>query len=111
MSTDIKLFENRNVRVQWDDEKGKWYFSVVDVVCALAQQASEKSAAKYWSVLKGRLKQKGNGFPVNCSRLKLPAKDGRLRMTDVADTEQILCLLQAIKSPKTEPFKLWLREN
>ncbi len=101
----IKLFQDQKVRVHWDNEKEKWYFSVVDVVGVLTESENPR---KYWSVLKTRLKKEGSEVATNCSRLKLLASDGKMRSTDVADTEQILRLIQSIPSPKAEPFKLWL---
>lgn len=101
----IKLFQDHKVRVHWDNEKEKWYFSVVDVVGVLAESENPR---KYWSVLKTRLKKEGSEVATNCSCLKLLASDCKMRSTDVADTEQILRLIQSIPSPKAEPFKLWL---
>ncbi len=101
----IKLFQDQKVRVHWDNEKEKWYFSVVDVVGVLTESENPR---KYWSVLKTRLKKEGGEVATNCSRLKLLASDGKMRSSDVADTEQILRLIQSIPSPKAEPFKLWL---
>jgi len=101
----IKLFEERQVRAAWDDEAEKWWFSVVDVVAVLTESENPRH---YWTVLKGRLKNEGNETVTNCERLKMPAPDGKMRFTDVADTEQILRLIQSIPSKKAEPFKLWL---
>lgn len=103
--TAIKLFEEQNIRVVWDDEGEKWWFSIIDVVRILTQSPNPR---KYWSVLKTRLKAEGSQTATNCSQLKMPAEDGRMRLTDVADTEQLLRLIQSIPSPKAEPFKLWL---
>lgn len=103
--TAIKLFQDQRVRVQWNDEIEKWYFSIIDVIGVLTESANPR---KYWSVLKTRLKQEGSKVATNCSRLKLLATDGKMRMTDVADTEQLLRLIQSIPSPKAEPFKAWL---
>lgn len=101
----IQLFEQRKVRTLWDDETEKWYVSVVDVVGVLTESPDPNN---YWKVLKSRLKKEGNETVTNCNRLKLPAADGKMRLTDVADTEQIFRLIQSIPSPKAEPFKLWL---
>ncbi len=101
----IKLFNDKQVRVHWDDEKEKWYFSVIDVVGILSESINPKS---YWTTLKQRLKKEGSEVVTNCDRLKMLATDGKMRMTDVADTEQILRLIQSIPSPKAEPFKSWL---
>ncbi len=103
----IQLFEDRQIRVIWDDEQEKYFFSVVDVVQVLTDTPN---ARKYWSVLKTRLKKEGSELATNCSQLKMPAADGKKYLTDVADTEQILRLIQSIPSKKAEPFKLWLAE-
>lgn len=112
MDTDdqIQLFEDKKIRTAWDQEKEEWYFSIVDVVGVLTDQPDTRHAAKYWSVLKTRLKQEGSELPTNCSQLKMTAEDGKRRLTDVADTEQLLRIIQAIPSPKAEPFKLWLAQ-
>jgi hypothetical protein len=101
----IKLFQDQRVRVHWNDEQEKWFFSIIDVVGILTESENPR---KYWSVLKTRLKKEGSEVATNCSRLKLQAIDGKLRLTDVADTEQLLRLIQSIPSPKAEPFKIWL---
>ena len=101
----LKLFENRPIRTAWDEEKEKWYFSVVDVVQILTESADGR---KYWNKLKQRLKDEGNELVTNCHQLKMTAADGKKRLTDVADTEQLLRIIQSIPSPKAEPFKLWL---
>ena len=103
--TAIKLFEARRVRTLWDDAEEKWYFSVVDVVSVLTDSVDGR---KYWNKLKQRLKEEGNETVTSCHGLKMPAADGKIRMTDVADTEQLFRLIQSIPSPKAEPFKLWL---
>ena len=103
----MKLFENQNIRTSWDEEAEKWYFSVVDVIAALTDSDYQKSR-NYWKVLKNRLKSEGNETVTNCNQLKMTAPDGKMRLTDVADTEQILRLIQSIPSKKAEPFKLWL---
>ena len=101
----IKLFENNNVRVAWNDEQEKWYFSVIDVVKILTDSPEPR---KYWSVLKTRLKKEGSELATNCSQLKMKSTDGKYYKTDVADTEQLLRIIQSIPSKKSEPFKLWL---
>ncbi len=105
---EIKIFEDKKVRTLWDAENEKWYFSVVDVVTVLTEQLSYQGARNYWKVLKHRLAKEGNETVTNCNRLKLAAEDGKLRFTDVADTEQLFRLIQSIPSPKAEPFKRWL---
>lgn len=104
MST-IKLFESKKIRSVWDAEKEKWYFSIVDVVEILTDSPNPR---KYWSVLKTRLKKENSQLTTNCSQLKMQAADGKFYLTDAADTEQLLRLIQSIPSPKAEPFKLWL---
>jgi len=101
----IKLFQDQRVRVQWSEEQEKWYFSIIDVIGVLTESDNPR---KYWSVLKTRLKKEGSEVATDCSRLKLIALDGKMRLTDVADTEQLLRLIQSIPSPKAEPFKIWL---
>lgn len=103
--TAIKLFEQQQVRAHWDEENEKWYFSVVDVVQILTDSID---VASYWRKLKQRLKQEGNETVTNIHGLKMKAKDGKMRQTDVADTEQLFRLIQSIPSPKAEPFKLWI---
>ena len=104
----IQLFEDKKIRTAWDEEKEEWLFSIVDVVAILTDQPDTRHAAKYWSVLKVRLKKEGSQLTTNCRQLKLTAEDGKKRLTDVADTEQILRLIQSIPSPKAEPFRVWL---
>ena len=106
----IKLFEERKVRTIWDDTHEKWYFSIVDVVAILADSKDLLTARKYWNKLKERLKKEGNETVSNCHQLKLEAADGKMRLTDVADTEQLFRLIQSIPSPKAEPFKQWMAE-
>lgn len=101
----LKLFEERKVRTVWDDEKEKWYFSIVDVVSVLTDSVD---ATAYWRKLKQRLKEEGNETVTNCHGLKMKATDGKMRLTDVADTEQLLRIIQSIPSPKAEPFKQWM---
>ena len=105
---DLKLFESQYIRSSWNEEEGQWYFSVVDVVGALTESPNPRN---YWKVLKSRLKKEGNETVTNCNRLKLPAADGKMRLTDVANTEQLLRLIQSIPSPKAEPFKIWLAQT
>ena len=100
-----KLFEDRKIRAVWDDEQEKWYFSIVDVVGVLTNSENPQT---YWRVLKNRLKKEGNETVTNCNALKLCAADGKMRLTDVADTEQLFRLIQSIPSPKAEPFKQWM---
>ena len=107
----IQLFEDKRIRTAWDEEKEEWYFSVVDVVVVLTDQPDARHASTYWAVLKKRLNNEGAGqLLTNCKQLKMTASDGRKRLTDVADTEQLLRIIQSIPSPKAEPFKLWLAQ-
>ncbi len=107
----VQLFENRKIRTAWNEEMEEWYFSVVDVVGVLTEQTTSRGASTYWAVLKKRLKEEGaNELLTNCKQLKMKAADGKRRMTDVANTEQILRLIQSSPSPKAEPFKLWLAQ-
>lgn len=103
----IQIFEDQKIRTAWDEEKGEWYFSVVDVVAVLTES---KEPAAYWRKLKQRLKEEGNETVTNCHGLKMTAADGKKRMTDVTTTEQLLRIIQSISLPKAEPFKLWLAE-
>ena len=103
----VQLFEERKVRTVWDSEQEKWYFSIVDVVGILTESTDGR---KYWNKLKQRLKEEGNETVTNCHQLKLKATDGKMRMTDVANTEQLFRLIQSIPSPKAEPFKLWMAQ-
>ena len=104
----VKLFEEKKVRTVWDDEQEKWYFSIVDVVGILAESKDYQTARKYWNKLKQRLKDEGFEPVTNCHQLKLRAEDGKMRLTDVADTEQLFRIIQSIPSPKAEPFKQWM---
>ena len=106
----LQLFEQRKVRTVWDDQEEKWYFSIVDVVDVLTDSKDALTARKYWNKLKQRLKEEGNETVTNCHQLKLRATDGKMRMTDVADTEQLFRLIQSIPSPKAEPFKQWMAQ-
>ena len=104
----IRQFDNKEIRAVWVPEEEEWYFSVVDVVGVLTDQPDARHAAKYWSVLKVRLKEEGSELTTNCSQLKMRAADGKMRKTDAANTEQLLRIIQSIPSKKAEPFKLWL---
>lgn len=105
--SNIQLFENRKIRSVWNEEEEKWYFSIVDVVAALTDSPKP---ANYWKVFKHRLRKEGSELVTNCNQLKLQASDGKFYLTDVADTEQLLRLIQSIPSPKAEPFKMWLAQ-
>ena len=107
---EIKLYENKEIRSVWDEEKEEWYFSVVDVVGVLTEQENARGASTYWAVLKKRLKEEGNELLTICKQLKMKATDGKMRLTDVADMQGIFRIIQSIPSPKAEPFKLWLAE-
>ncbi len=104
----IQLFEEKKVRTVWDDQEEKWYFSIVDVCGVLTDSKDMLTARKYWNKLKQRLKDEGNETVTNCHQLKLRAADGKMRKTDVADSEQLFRLIQSIPSPKAEPFKQWM---
>ena len=106
-TTEIQKFEERSIRTAWDEEREEWYFSVVDVIAVLTESIDP---AAYWRKLKQRLKAEGNETVTNCHGLKMRATDGKMRVTDVANTEQLLRLIQSIPSPKAEPFKLWLAQ-
>ena len=106
----IKLFEEKKVRAVYDDVEEKWYFSIVDVCGVLTESKNPLTARKYWNKLKQRLKEEGNETVTNCHQLKLQAADGKMRKTDVADTEQLFRLIQSIPSPKAEPFKQWMAQ-
>lgn len=104
---ELKIFEDKKVRTLWDAGKEKWYFSIVDVIAVLTESIDPNA---YWRKLKQRLKEEGNETVTNCHALKMPAPDGKMRLTDVADTEELFRLIQSIPSPKAEPFKLWLAQ-
>lgn len=104
---EIKLFEEKKVRTLWDEEQEKWYISFIDVIEVLTESPRPR---KYWSALKTKLKAEGSELSQNMGQLKMEAEDGKMRLTDVADTEQIFRLIQSIPSPKAEPFKLWLAQ-
>lgn len=105
----IQLFEDKKIRTAWNEETEEWYFSIVDVVAVLTDQPNQRGASNYWAKLKERLKKEGaDQLLTNCQQLKMTAADGKKRLTDVADTEQLLRIIQSIPSPKAEPFKMWL---
>lgn len=108
MKNEIQLFEDHKIRVAWDAEREEWYFSIVDVVSVLTDSPDYNTGRKYWNKLKQRLKDEGNELVTNCHQLKMRAADGKNRLTDVADTEQLLRIIQSIPSKKAEPFKAWL---
>ncbi len=106
----LQLFEQKKVRTIWDEEQEKWYFAIVNVVAVLTEQDDYLKSRKYWNKLKQRLKEEGNETVTNCHQFKLQAADGKMRLTDVADTEQLFRLIQSIPSPKAEPFKIWMSQ-
>ncbi len=108
MKNEIQLFEDQKIRVAWDAEREEWYFSIVDVVSVLTDSPDYNTGRKYWNKLKQRLKDEGSELVTNCHQLKMRAADGKNRLTDVADTEQLLRIIQSIPSKKAEPFKTWL---
>lgn len=109
-SNSIRLFEDRKIRTAWDEERQEWYFSIVDVVGVLTDSPDYNTGRKYWNKLKQRLKEEGSELVTKCHQLKMTAADGKMRLTDVADTEQLLRIIQSIPSPKAEPFKMWLAQ-
>ena len=104
----IQLFEDKRIRMAWDEENEEWYFSIVDVVAVLTEQPTQRGATLYWGKIKQRLNEEGSQLLTNCQQLKLKAADGKRYSTDVANTEQLLRIIQSIPSPKAEPFKMWL---
>ena len=104
----IQLFEDQKIRVAWDAEREEWYFSIVDVVGVLTDSPDYNTGRKYWNKLKQRLKEEGSELVTNCHQLKMRAADGKNRLTDLADTEQLLRIIQSVPSKKAEPFKAWL---
>jgi len=100
--TAIKLFDQKQIRSLWDEDQEKWFFSIVDVIGVLSESENPNN---YWKVLKNRLKKEGSELVTNCNQLKMEAADGKMRLTDVADTEQLFRLIQSVPSPKAEPFK------
>ena len=109
-NNNIQLFEDKRIRTAWDEAEQEWYFSVVDVVSILTDQLTPRSASTYWAVMKKRLIEEGAQLLTNCKQLKMTAADGKKRLTDVANTEQLLRIIQSIPSPKAEPFKMWLAQ-
>ena len=110
MSDKIQVFDNQPIRTAWDEEKEKWYFSIVDVISVLTDQPDLDGARNYWKVLKNRLNKVGSQLVTNCNQLKMKSQDGKRRLTDVADTAQLLRIIQSVPSKKAEPFKVWLAE-
>ena len=106
----IKFYDNTQIRTVWDSDEEKWYISIIDVIAVLTEQSDYQRARKYWNKLKERLRKEGNETVTNCHQLKMRASDGKMRLTDVAYTEQIFRLIQSIPSTKAEPFKLWLAQ-
>lgn len=107
----IQLYENKQIRTVWDEQKQEWYFSVVDVIGVLSDQPDYDHARNYWKVLKNRIKKEGNELVTNCNQLKLESpKDGKRYPTDVANAEMLLRIIQSVPSPKAEPFKMWLAQ-
>ena len=104
----VQLFEEQPIRTAWVEDEEEWYFSIVDVVRVLTEQPNTDGARNYWKVLKNRIKEEGNELVTNCNQLKMRAQDGKMRLTDVANTEQLLRIIQSIPSKKAEPFKMWL---
>lgn len=109
MKSQVQIFDKRQVRSVWDEQQEKWWFSAVDI-CAILTDSDYQSARKYWKVLKGRLAAEGNEVVTNCYQLKMLAPDGKMRLTDVADIEQVFRIIQSIPSKKAEPFKMWLAQ-
>lgn len=106
----VQLFEDQPIRAAWVEDEEEWYFSIVDVVQVLTEQPDTNGARNYWKVLKSRIKEEGNELVTNCNQLKMRAQDGKMRLTDVANTEQLLRIIQSIPSKKAEPFKMWLAQ-
>jgi len=106
----VQLFEEQPIRTAWVEDEEEWYFSIVDVVRVLTEQPNTDGARNYWKVLKNRIKEEGNELVTNCNQLKMRAQDGKMRLTDVANTEQLLRIIQSIPSKKAEPFKVWLAQ-
>ena len=106
----VQLFEDQPIRTAWVEDEEEWYFSIVDVVGALTEQIDYEKARKYWNKLKQRLKEEGSQLVTNCHQLKMTAQDGKKRLTDVANTEQLLRIMQSVPSKKAEPFKMWLAQ-
>src|ERR1035437_7421124 len=108
MNNALVPFEGQPIRRAYDEKTETWYFSVVDIIQVLTQQPDFQAARNYWKVLKNRLSKEGSQTVTNCNRLKMPAEDGKMRLTDAADPETLLRLIQSVPSPKAEPIKLWL---
>ena len=106
----IQLFENQPIRTAWVEDEEEWYFSIVDVVGVLTEQIDYQKSRKYWNKLKQRLNEEGSQLVTNCHQLKMTAQDGKKRLTDVANTEQLLRIIQSVPSKKAEPFKVWLAQ-
>ena len=106
----IQVFEDKDIRKEWNEDKQDWYVSIVDVIEVLTDQHTHDGARKYWSVMKTRLKKEGNELTTVCSQLKMKSSDGKFYNTDVANTKGILRIIQSIPSPKAEPFKIWLAQ-
>lgn len=104
----LQMFEDRPIRTAWDETQEKWYFSIVDVVTVLTESGDYNTGRKYWNKLKQRLKAEGSELVTNCHQLKMKAADGKRRLTDVANTEQLLRIIQSVPSKKAEPFMMWL---
>lgn len=104
----LQMFEDRPIRTAWDEAQEEWYFSIVDVVTVLTESGDYNTGRKYWNKLKQRLKAEGSELVTNCHQLKMKAADGKRRLTDVANTEQLLRIIQSVPSKKAEPFKMWL---
>ena len=109
-SDKLQLFQEQKIRTHWDDKEEKWYFSIIDIIRILTEQKDYQGARNYWKVLKHRLVKEGNETVTNCNRLKMQSADGKMRMTDVADTKDVFRLIQSIPSKKAEPFKQWLAQ-
>ena len=110
MSDKIKIFEDKKIRMEWNEQEQDWYLSIVDVISILTDQPTQRSASNYWRKMKQRLKEEGNELVTICHQLKLEAADGKRYLTDVANTKGILRIIQSVPSPKAEPFKMWLAE-
>lgn len=106
----IQLFEDKQIRTAWDDSREEWFFSIIDVIGVLTDQPTYQRARNYWKVMKKRLVDEDNQLVTNCNQLRMVAEDGKRRLTDVANTEQLLRIIQSIPSPKAEPFKMWLAQ-
>jgi len=106
----IRVFEDKQIRHEWNEQEQDWYLSIVDVIAVLTEQPSHDGARKYWSVLKNRLKKEGNELTTICSQLKMQSADGKFYKTDAANSKGILRIIQSVPSPKAEPFKMWLAQ-